>query len=64
MNRARRVPALSISNCVDCKRLVRQIGAEVGGGGGGIALLLVSNAQVECISQSDRMAGSLLTILN
>jgi hypothetical protein len=64
MNRARRVPALSLCDSVVGMGWVRRIGAEKTVGSGRMALLLVSNTQVECISQSDRMAGPLITILS
>lgn len=63
MYRARRVPALSPGNSGVNRRLVRRVGAEVAVGSGRMALLLVSNTQVECISQPDRVAGRSIAIL-
>jgi hypothetical protein len=51
------VPAITLSNSIDGRVLVRQDGVKVTMGSGGMALLLAGDAQVECVSQLERVAG-------
>lgn len=64
VKRARRVPAITLSNSIDGRRLGRRDVAKVTMGGGGMALLLAGDAQVECVSKLERVARRRVAIIH